>query len=167
MDRAIDALRGKRSASQPGGKPPISALNNAFSIGPDRGQKTDGFGRRSVTTSTPRVRGGTRDAIRLKRVLGLRPTQASDARRACRSPPCLANRLTLETHVLQRGNRNGPPSLFAVGHDEDVRPLLRCAFGQDTNIRPIKRPNDDRQRNRHLFCSLCDPRLQWRRSLTP
>lgn len=37
-------MRGKRNASQLGGTPPISALTNAFSIGLDRGRKTDDFG---------------------------------------------------------------------------------------------------------------------------
>jgi hypothetical protein len=43
MDRAIDAMRGKRSASQIGGKPPISALTYSFSIRSDRGRETDDF----------------------------------------------------------------------------------------------------------------------------
>ncbi|MCW5660096.1 MAG: hypothetical protein KIT60_20530 [Burkholderiaceae bacterium] len=51
MDRAIDALRDKRSASQLGGKPPISAITYAFSIGLDRGRKTDDLGRRIIANA--------------------------------------------------------------------------------------------------------------------
>jgi hypothetical protein len=50
MDRAIDAMRGKRNASQLGGKPPISALTYAFSIGLDRGHQTDDFEPRIIAT---------------------------------------------------------------------------------------------------------------------
>lgn len=55
MDRAIDALRGKRSASQLGGKPPISALTYAFSIGSNRGHQTDDFEPRIIAAGDARV----------------------------------------------------------------------------------------------------------------
>jgi len=54
MVRAIDAMRGKRNASQLGGKPPISALTYAFSIGSNRGHMTDDFDRRIVASCVMR-----------------------------------------------------------------------------------------------------------------
>jgi len=50
-----------RSVCEIGGKPPISALTNAFSIGLDRGQKTDDFEGPNHRNDSPRHAG-----VRLK-----------------------------------------------------------------------------------------------------
>jgi hypothetical protein len=55
MGRAIEALRGKRSASQLGGKPPIPALTYVFSIGSNRGHKTDDFEPRIIESPNAQV----------------------------------------------------------------------------------------------------------------
>jgi hypothetical protein len=44
----MERIEGKQSACENGGTPPISALTYAFSIGLDRGRKTDDFGRRII-----------------------------------------------------------------------------------------------------------------------
>ena len=67
MSRPREPEGGKRSACETGGKPPISALTYAFSIGFDRGHETDDFEARIIETAGPSLLACAAKATRSRR----------------------------------------------------------------------------------------------------
>lgn len=80
--------QGKRNASQAGGRPPISALTYAFSIGPDRGRTTDDSDLRIIALAFRAARGERERRRRVPRKTSL--ISETESRNSSREPAAAA-----------------------------------------------------------------------------
>jgi hypothetical protein len=78
----MERIEGKQSACENGGTPPISALTYAFSIGLNRGRKTDDFGRRVIVLKPRSLPARARKAPQSRRKAGASVWQAIARRRS-------------------------------------------------------------------------------------